>query len=97
VTPNSLGFEFTEPRKLFVLFSELDSHHTRVKLVHSKMCERKQIEELRSAFEALDDDSPGHISLNNLKRVGKGAGGKPPFGDAEQREMLTALLRIASF
>lgn len=60
---------------------EVDPHNTGkidfqnfAELIHSKMAEREQIDQIQMAFEMLDDDRTGRISFRNLKRVAKELG-----------------------
>jgi centrin-1 len=92
LTLNSMGFEFTKP-EIARMIAEVDPNGTGVidfehfaELIHSKMGEREQISDLKSAFDMIDDDQTGHISFKNLKSLTKELG--ETLGDQELRDML---------
>jgi centrin-1 len=92
-TLNSLGFEFTKP-ELDRLIAEVDPKGTGVidfenfsGLIHAKMAEREEIEDLRTAFDMIDEDRTGRLSLKNLKRVARELG--ETLADQELKDMLT--------
>jgi centrin-1 len=116
-TLNSLGFQFTEP-EIERLIAEVDPKKTGVidfenfsELIHAKMAEREQVDDLRSVFDMIDEDQTGFVSFTNLKRVAAELG--ETLGDQELRDMLmeadsdndgelsfddfVALIRTASF
>jgi Ca2+-binding EF-hand superfamily protein len=77
---NSLGFEFNSS-EIQRLIMEMDPGNTGkidfqnfAELIHSKMAEREQIDQLQMAFDMLDDDHTGKISFKNLKKVAKELG-----------------------
>ena len=89
---NSLGFEFNQDEILRIIM-ELDPQNTGsidyenfADLIQSKMNEREEIDQIRMAFDMLDDDKTGKITFANLKRVAKDLG--ETLSDQELHEMI---------
>ncbi|OHT05217.1 Caltractin [Tritrichomonas foetus] len=114
---NSLGFEFSQ-QEIQRIIMELDPNNTGTidfhnfsDLIHSKMAERDQIDQIQMAFDMLDFDKTHKITFKNLKQIAKELGEN--ITDQEIREMLNeadtdndgeisfeeffALVRTASF
>jgi Ca2+-binding EF-hand superfamily protein len=80
ITLNTLGYGSTQA-DIQRLIMDMDPSNTGridfqnfAELIHSKMAEREQIDQIQMAFEMLDDDRTGKISFKNLKRVAKELG-----------------------
>ena len=89
---NSLGFEFNQDEILRIIM-ELDPQNTGAidyenfaDLIQSKMSEREEIDQIRMAFDMLDDDKTGKITFANLPRVAKDLG--ETLSDQELHEMI---------
>ena len=89
---NSLGFEFNQDEILRIIM-ELDPQNTGAidyenfaDLIQSKMSEREEIDQIRMAFDMLDDDKTGKITFANLQRVAKDLG--ETLSDQELHEMI---------
>ena len=114
---NSLGFEFNQ-HEIQRIIQELDPNNTGAidyqnfsDLIHSKMSERDQIDDIRTAFDMLDFDKTNKITFKNLKQIAKELGEE--LTDKEIQELINeadtdndgevsfeefvALVRTASF
>lgn len=117
VAMNSLGYEFNQ-QEIQRIIMEMDPENTGkinfqnfADLIHEKMANRDQIDQIQMAFEMLDDDKTGKITFTNLKRIAKQLG--ETITDQEIHEMINeadtdndgeisfsefiALVRTASF
>lgn len=74
---NSLGFEFNT-KEINRFISEMDPDHTNSisftnfsELIHSKMAEREEVDQILTAFNLIDTDKSGKISFKNLKQLAR--------------------------
>lgn len=89
---NSLGFEFSQ-EEIQRLIMELDPKNTGTidyenfaELINTKMSEKEQIDQIKMAFEMLDDDKTGKVTFKNLKRIARELG--ETLTDQEIHEMI---------